>query len=176
MCTAMQANRTSAYSSTQDIDLCVWKVTSWRWSDQVETRWDLDNKSLIWLLLYFSGIGLRLWCIHFALFEAKLFSELPLSLRTSSVCLASSHLLANMVPPLQHVILSLLTYIAHTARRFSLIWSSWNKKPRRTISCYRCSKEFPISIFRVVRLTWRGRQSLCVKHFHSYIDPVRRYS
>jgi hypothetical protein len=71
---------------------------------------------------------------------------------------------------------SLLSYIAHTARRFSLIWSSWNKTPRRTINCYRCSKEFPNSIFRLVRLTWRRRQSLCVKHFHSHIDPVRRYS
>lgn len=57
-----------------------------------------------------------------------------------------------------------------------LIWGSSNKTPRRTINCYRCSKGFPVSIFRVVRLPWRWRQSLCVKHFHSHIDHVRRYS
>jgi hypothetical protein len=180
MWTALQANRTSAKGSMQDIGLCVWKVTSWQWPNQVETRWGLDNKSLIWLLLYFGGIGLRLWCIHFVSFDTNILSsELPISLRTSSVCLASSHLLTDMIPPLQHLMyqfVSLSSDIAHIVRRFSFIWGSWNKMPRRIINCYRCSEEFPVSIFRVVRLPWRWTQSLCGKHFHSHIDHVSRYS
>jgi len=84
-----------------------------------------------------------------------------------------------MAPPLQHLmhqVVSLSSDIVHIVRRFPLIWGSWNKTPRRTTNCYRYSKEFPVSIFRVVRLPWRWRQSLCVKHFHSHMDHIRRYS
>jgi hypothetical protein len=50
-----------------------------------------------------------------------------------------------------------------------LIWGSLNKMSRRAVNF---SKEFSVSIFRLVRLPWRCRLSLFVKHFHSRIEHM----